>query len=691
MKASRFLRVLPLVLLLAGPAQADQASIVGPTVGPKNMTEVMTAVNAALLAIQSCNSGTSAPANGPGAAPKAFQCWADTSASPVITYKTYDGTSWVAFGQLNTSTHVWTPYRNGALVAAVATSSSAADLTTGILPAARLPAPTASALGGVQSKTCSASQWLNEVSTAGVPNCVQPNFTDIAGTAALAQLPPFSGMPTAAAAADPDTFPTNQGAGNLKQTLAAIKTWIKAWVVKADVGLGNVDNTSDATKWGAAKTLTNTTFDTAGAGNSLSINGVVANANSGAGAVARATSPVFAGVPAAPTAANGTNTTQLATTEFVQSATTAPMAPYTFKGNSGASPASPGDFSIGSLSQKASPAGTDEVMIADNSASGAMKRTPVSALGGGGVSSNLLISPQHRITLSTGVAVMQSSVAGATTVYVTPTGGNLIPVYNGVIFTPTEFAETSQLTTDATKSPAAVGASQVFDIFCWVDPSGSVNRCTRGPAWTNSTTRGYTLTYVNGIPLNTSAITNGPAALRGTWMGTIASNASSTIDWIRGGAGSGGVAGRLMVYNAWNQANVMASSIDTGAFYTYASATIRQARASAGNQITYLVGATTDAVNVSTSSCLNTIGTNSAGAFGIGLNITTAYSISPYTAFVPSGAGGWCGTAGGFVDSPLGVNTVSRNESVAIGSADYNARPYSVNQQLDSISLMMRN
>jgi len=41
------------------------------------------------------------------------------------------------------------------------------------------------------------------------------------------------------------------------------------------------------------KTLTNTTFDTAGTGNSFSINGVAASANTGIGAVARATSPTF--------------------------------------------------------------------------------------------------------------------------------------------------------------------------------------------------------------------------------------------------------------------------------------------------------------------------------------------------------------------------------------------------------------
>lgn len=39
----------------------------------------------------------------------------------------------------------------------------------------------------------------------------------------------FTGLGAAAAAADTDTLPVNQGAGNLKQTFAAIKAWIKGW------------------------------------------------------------------------------------------------------------------------------------------------------------------------------------------------------------------------------------------------------------------------------------------------------------------------------------------------------------------------------------------------------------------------------------------------------------------------------
>lgn len=81
-------------------------------------------------------------------------------------------------------------------------------------------------------------------------------------------------------------------------------------IVKGDVGLGNVDNTSDVTKNAAVKTLTNTTYDTAGTGNSFSINSVAVTANTGTGAVVRATSPTLVtpalGTPSSANLANAT-------------------------------------------------------------------------------------------------------------------------------------------------------------------------------------------------------------------------------------------------------------------------------------------------------------------------------------------------------------------------------------------------
>ena len=71
-------------------------------------------------------------------------------------------------------------------LAAIATSGSAADLTSGTLSAGRLPNPTATSLGGVQSIGASPHQWLNSISTLGVPVLSQPAASDITGLAASA-------------------------------------------------------------------------------------------------------------------------------------------------------------------------------------------------------------------------------------------------------------------------------------------------------------------------------------------------------------------------------------------------------------------------------------------------------------------------------------------------------------------------
>lgn len=68
------------------------------------------------------------------------------------------------------------------------TSGGVAQPTFRSLVGADLPVPGASSLGGVQSLTCSASNWFNTLSTAGVFGCSQPNFTDLAGTIGGAQI-----------------------------------------------------------------------------------------------------------------------------------------------------------------------------------------------------------------------------------------------------------------------------------------------------------------------------------------------------------------------------------------------------------------------------------------------------------------------------------------------------------------------
>jgi len=89
--------------------------------------------------------------------------------------------------------------------------------------------------------------------------------------------------------------------------------------LKADLALNNVDNTSDATKNSATATLTNKTINLAN--NTLQATSAQLAAavtdETGTGALVFASSPALAGTPTAPTAAAGTNTTQVATTAFV--------------------------------------------------------------------------------------------------------------------------------------------------------------------------------------------------------------------------------------------------------------------------------------------------------------------------------------------------------------------------------------
>ncbi len=71
----------------------------------------------------------------------------------------------------------------------IAATSVPAGGVSGTLLASNLPNPTSSNLGGVQSLAPTAHQWINAISTSGVPASSQPAFTDISGSAADAQLP----------------------------------------------------------------------------------------------------------------------------------------------------------------------------------------------------------------------------------------------------------------------------------------------------------------------------------------------------------------------------------------------------------------------------------------------------------------------------------------------------------------------
>lgn len=68
---------------------------------------------------------------------------------------------------------------NGVSFSGVATSGSASDITSGTLAAARLPNPSASALGGIQSFSQQGQKWIDSISVSGVPHASQPQDADL--------------------------------------------------------------------------------------------------------------------------------------------------------------------------------------------------------------------------------------------------------------------------------------------------------------------------------------------------------------------------------------------------------------------------------------------------------------------------------------------------------------------------------
>ena len=209
------------------------------------------------------------------------------------------------------------------------------------------------------------------------------------------------------------------------------------------------------------------------------------------------------------------------------------------------------------------------------------------------------VTPGGRLTVASATPVITATDSGNTTMYYTPYLHDKLPLFDGKNWRIHQFTELSQATTDNTKSPAAVAADSNYDIFGWDD--SATLRATRGAAWSSSTARGTgagttELEYLNGILVNKIAITNGPAAQRGTYLGTIRSNGSSQIDYILGGTAAGGTAAVIGVWNMYNRVTVSPVVKDSTNAYTYNSTTIRSLNNSAGNRISMIRGLDEDGV-----------------------------------------------------------------------------------------------
>ena len=440
---------------------------------------------------------------------------------------------------------------------------------SGSVAAAQLPNPTASTLGGIESYVAVAHQWINTISTSGVPSSTQPAFTDISGQTTLAQLPSIGSNSILSNITGGTTTPlANSLTAIIDSAIDNTQGDIlyrsgTVWTALNPGTSGQVLTTAGASANPSWTTVTGTGTVTSVATNNGITGGTITTTGT-IGLATIATGNVLAntsGGSAVPTANTPTK---------VLDVIGATEGDVLYRGASVWTALAPG--TNGQFLQTTGAGSTPQWASAVASLNG---QTGVQTFG---------MQPQGRLTLTTGTPVTTTDVTGATTVYYTPFIGTQVPIYDGSTYmVPTTFAELSQATTDTTKSPAAVANNSVYDVFAWND-SGTI-RATRGPAWTSDTSRGTgagtsQIQQIQGIWTNENSITNGPAANRGTLVGSIRSNGSAQI-----------VDSKVFRWTS-NLPNVCVQRqmavIESTASWTYTTGTFRQANANAADQLDML-------------------------------------------------------------------------------------------------------
>lgn len=124
--------VLLAAMLALAPAAsfASQNSLSSPNTGTVSGLQLTNNYNNALDALNTCNSGASAPANQLSGVPSLGNCWLKTT-SPPDPWQFFDGTGWVAIGYLDTANHLWNAVTGGGR--ANLASAATADLCASAL------------------------------------------------------------------------------------------------------------------------------------------------------------------------------------------------------------------------------------------------------------------------------------------------------------------------------------------------------------------------------------------------------------------------------------------------------------------------------------------------------------------------------------------------------------------------------
>jgi len=241
------------------------------------------------------------------------------------------------------------------------------------------------------------------------------------------------------------------------------------------------------------------------------------------------------------------------------------------------------------------------------------------------------VSINGRLTLTSGVPVLTADVSAATAIYFTPYLGNRLWIPDASqILQPYLFSELS-----LGLNTSAHVANTNYDLFVW-NNAGTL-QLVSGPAWSSGTVRAAAISLLNGIYVNTAVmagIASGNTgvsvpAQQGLYVGTFRTivTAGQTAMAMNPAPASGGSLPQLLLWNNYNRRLQSVTNSDNGASYTYTSATVRQARGSANNQINFVTGLAEDAIIAQRFFHQATVAIATANTFNtVGLDVVTLAS-----------------------------------------------------------------
>jgi hypothetical protein len=251
-------------------------------------------------------------------------------------------------------------------------------------------------------------------------------------------------------------------------------------------------------------------------------------------------------------------------------------------------------------------------------------------------SSETVVPPQGRLTLSSGVAVTAADIAGAAAIYYTPYAGQAAPIHDGSQLLMADLGGELALALDGNSGHAGYHqAANNFDLYVFLDGAG-VPRLGSGPRWSagaggSDTSRGTganEIAVVQGFAVNAATIqlrtgsAAGDLATVAPWRATYVGSFRTTAD----GQTEDSAAKRLL-YNAHNQIARPLRVAESAASWTYSAASYRQANGSSANQVALMRGQDITTVNAEV---MATCGSNTSVLVsvraGVGINSSSINS-----------------------------------------------------------------